>query len=76
MSVQVGFNVAPDFFSDTPADDATPDPACKLCRFYTMYSRTCALTRGKMEAFDSCSSYVWDDDKERYGKRARERTDG
>ena len=75
MAVQVGFNMASDFFSDPPSD-AAPDPACKLCRFYTMYSRTCALTRGKMEAFDSCSSHVCDDDKERYGKRARERTDG
>ena len=56
MSAQVGFNMASDFFSDPPADGTTPDPACKLCRFYTMYSRTCALTWGKMEAFDSCSS--------------------
>ena len=76
MSAQVGFDMASDFFSNTPADGTTPDPACKLCRFYTMYSRTCALTWGKMEAFDSCSSYVWNDDKERYGKRARDRTDG
>ena len=75
MSVQVGFNMASDFFSDS-SSDAAPDPACKLCRFYTMYSRTCALTWGKMEAFDSRASYVWNDDKERYGKRARERTDG
>ena len=75
MSVQVGFNMASDFFSYS-SSDAAPDPACKLCRFYTMYSRTCTLTWGKMEAFDSCASYVWNDDKERYGKRARERTDG
>ena len=54
----------------------SPDQACISCRFYTMYSRTCALTWGKMEAFDSCSSCVWNDDKERYGKRARDRTDG
>ena len=69
MSVQVGFNVAPDFFSDTPADGTTPDQACISCRFYTMYSRTCALTWGKMEAFDGCSSHVYDDDKERYGQK-------
>ena len=68
MSAQVGFNTASDFFSDPPAD-AAPDPACKLCRFYMMYSRTCALTWGKMEAFDGCSSHVYDDDKERYGQK-------
>ena len=47
----------------------SPDQACISCRFYTMYSRTCALTRGKMEAFDGCSSHVYDDDKERYGQK-------
>ena len=68
MSVQVGFNMASDFFSDS-SSDAAPDPACISCRFYTMYSRTCALTWGKMEAFDGCSSHVYDDDKERYGQK-------
>ena len=69
MSAQVGFDMASDFFSDPPADGTTPDQACISCRFYTMYSRTCALTWGKMEAFDSCSSHVYDDDKERYGQK-------
>ena len=68
MSAQVGFNMASDFFSDPPSD-AAPDLACKLCRFYTMYSRTCALTWGTMEAFDGCSSHVYDDDKEWYGQK-------
>ena len=57
---------------ETASATLTPDPtlsSCLSCRFYTLYSRTCALTWGKMEAFDGCSSHVYNDDKERYGQK-------